>query len=100
MIFSKGLQAVEPSTAVKRYCKLEDELFSVGNRHYDLSRFKNLFVIGAGKASAPMAQALEDLLGKRITKGLINVKYDHTIQLNRIKMIEAGHPIPDEKGWK
>ncbi|MBW2738544.1 MAG: glycerate kinase, partial [Deltaproteobacteria bacterium] len=47
---------------------------------------------------APMAAALEDILGERITKGIINVKYKHVAHLDRIKLIEAGHPVPDENG--
>ena len=97
-IFQKGLQAVEPGAAIKKYCRLEDNRLFIGDKVYNLSMYKNLFVIGAGKASAPMAAALEDMLGKRITKGIINVKYKHVAHLDRIKLIEAGHPVPDENG--
>ncbi len=38
------------------------------------------------------------ILGDRITKGLIVVKYGHTQPLSRIRTIEAGHPEPDENG--
>lgn len=85
-------------SAVTRFCSLKEEVLTVGNRSYDLSCFEHLFVIGAGKACAPMALALENLLGDRIDSGLINVKYQHVEQLSRIKINEAGHPIPDENG--
>ncbi len=97
-IFYAGLQAVEPGSAVKRYCRLVGDRFYIGNIDFDLSKFKNLFVIGAGKAAAPMAKALETLLGKRITRGVINVKYKHVAELTRVKLIEAGHPVPDKNG--
>lgn len=97
-IFYQGLRAVEPESAVKKYCKREKDNFVVGDKTYNLAAFKNLFVIGAGKASAPMAVAIEDLLGERITKGIINVKYDHTAKLDHIELIEAGHPVPDING--
>jgi hydroxypyruvate reductase len=97
-IFFSGLRAVEPGAAVKHYCKLDDDRFFIGDSTYDLSRFNNVFVIGAGKASAPMAAALEDLIGKRITDGILNVKYGHLAELKRVKLIEAGHPVPDENG--
>jgi hydroxypyruvate reductase len=45
-----------------------------------------------------MAVNLEKILGTRITKGLINVKYGHSQKLKRIRVQEAGHPLPDEKG--
>ncbi len=97
-IFSSGIKAVSPVSAVTRFCSLKEEVLTVGNRSYDLSCFEHLFVIGAGKACAPMALALENLLGDRIDSGLINVKYQHVEQLSRIKINEAGHPIPDENG--
>lgn len=97
-IFYKALQAVEPGAAVKRYCKLEGQHLIIGEWVYDLARYKNLFIIGAGKASAPMAAAMEDILGKRISSGIIIVKYDHISDLSQVNLIEAGHPIPDENG--
>ena len=99
-IFHAGLRAVEPNAAVKKYCRLEGDNFFIGSKIYDLSMFKNLFVIGAGKASAPMASAIEDILGKRITSGIVNVKYKHVTDLDRIKLIEAGHPLPDKNGQR
>jgi len=97
-IFQKGLHAVEPGAAIKKYCKLKGNRLFIGNKAYNLSMYNNLFVIGAGKASAPMAATLENILGERITKGIINVKYKHVVHLDRIKLIEAGHPVPDRNG--
>jgi hydroxypyruvate reductase len=45
-----------------------------------------------------MALAVEKLFGKRISGGLINVKYEHTAKLRRIRLNECGHPVPDEAG--
>ena len=97
-IFSGGLEAVEPEAAVKKYCRREGNRLMVHREAYDLKEFKNIFVIGAGKAGAPMARAVEEALGDRITEGVINVKYGHLAALNRTKAIEAGHPVPDKAG--
>ena len=99
-IFNKGIEAVEPGLAVKRFCRREGDNLFIGNRKYDLSGIKNIFVTGAGKATAPMAAAIEDILGENITCGIINVKYGHTASLNRIRLIEAGHPVPDKNGMQ
>ncbi|MCG2754992.1 MAG: glycerate kinase [Desulfobacteraceae bacterium] len=99
-IFYSGLRAVDPGLAVKRYCRRENNHIFIADLRYDLSEYKNIFVIGAGKATAPMAAEIENLLGNRITKGIINVKYGHTSKLGRIKLIEAGHPVPDKNGQK
>lgn len=97
-IFHKGIKAVDPHAAVMRHCNLKKDRLFIGTMVYDLSRYKNLFVVGAGKATAKMASAVESLLGKRITRGIINVKYDHVTELCRIKLIESGHPVPDKNG--
>lgn len=97
-ILTAGIQAVEAEAAVGRYCRVEEDRLVVGERPYDLSTFENIYVIGAGKAGASMAKALESVLGDRITGGLINVKYGHLSDLKRVKLIEAGHPVPDGAG--
>jgi len=99
-IFKHGLKAVDPASAIKRYCRVKGKLLVINNIVYDLSQYKNLYVIGAGKASAAMAEAAEDILGEHITSGIITVKYHHVKKLNKIKLIEAGHPVPDENGAK
>jgi len=65
----------------------------------DLSEGRVL-VVGMGKASVPMARAVEDLLGDRIEAGAVVTKYGHGGKLERIKVYEAGHPIPDEEGMR
>jgi hydroxypyruvate reductase len=97
-IFQDGLRAVEPSGAIHRYCRREKNLLILGDRTYDLNDYVNILVVGAGKATAAMAVAMEDLLKNDLSKGLICVKYGHTAPLEKIRTIEAGHPIPDANG--
>jgi glycerate 2-kinase len=97
-IFHAGLKAANPSEAVLRHVKLARNVLSAGGKRYRLEKFRNVYMIGAGKASAQMAQPIERLLGKRIADGLINVKYNHTARLRRIELNECGHPIPDRNG--
>lgn len=84
LIFGSALQASHPGEAVRR------ALQSV-----DASR---VWVVGAGKATAAMALAAEQVLGARIAGGLINVKDGHTEPLTRIEQNECSHPVPDERG--
>ena len=88
-IFRAALKAADPALAVRRHVCLED--FETSGR---------IFVIGAGKASAAMAQAVERLLGKRIAGGFLNVKYGHGAKLRRIEVNECGHPVPDSNGLR
>jgi hydroxypyruvate reductase len=69
-------------------------------QHYDLRAFKRIVVLGAGKASARMAEACEGILGSRIDSGLVITKYGHARPLSRIQVLEAGHPLPDAAGLK
>jgi hydroxypyruvate reductase len=86
-IFRAALAAADPMDAVLRYLRTRD-----------FSRFRHIYAIGAGKAGASMALAAERALGRRITAGLVNVKYGNTAKLRRIELNPCGHPIPDEAG--
>jgi glycerate 2-kinase len=56
-------------------------------------------VVGAGKASAAMALAVEqNWPAKAPLDGLIVTRYQHGLLTNRIAVIEAAHPVPDERG--
>ena len=63
-----------------------------------LSHYEHILVVGAGKASAPMAQALEEILEdvSCTVTGIVSVKYGHTAPTRNIRLMEAGHPVPDE----
>jgi glycerate 2-kinase len=97
-IFRAAVKAADPVEAVLRSFRLRDGSLEAGRRGYKLSRYDRIFVIGAGKASAAMAKAVERVLSRQISGGLINVKYGHTAKLKRIELNECGHPNPDEAG--
>jgi glycerate-2-kinase len=97
-LFQAGLEAVDPARAVRRAVKRAGHLLQVGLRRYDLRRFDRVVAVGAGKASAGMAAALEAILGDRLESGLIVVKYGHAAPSRRIEVQEAGHPVPDQAG--
>jgi glycerate 2-kinase len=99
-IFRAGLQAVDPEEAVYRKVTLEDGKLRVGERVFDLGGFKRVLVVGAGKASAPMAKALEAILRDRIEGGSLVVKEGHGLALGKISVEEASHPVPDMRGVK
>jgi hydroxypyruvate reductase len=56
-----------------------------------------LIVIGAGKASAAMARAVEDHWVGPVS-GLVVTRYGHAVPCRRIEIVEAAHPVPDEAG--
>jgi glycerate 2-kinase len=97
-IFRAALAASDPQEAVLRHLKFDGQTILAGRKKYPVSKFDRIQVIGAGKASAAMARAVERLLGRRIAGGWINVKDGHTAHLRRIHQQECGHPVPDERG--
>jgi hydroxypyruvate reductase len=97
-IFEAGIKAVEPGQAVDRAVQRKAEGLSVFGKPYMFRDYERIFVIGAGKAGAPMAMAMEQILGDRLESGCITVKYGHTAPLAKVQIQEAGHPIPDEQG--
>ncbi len=97
-IFMAGIRAVDPEEAVRRHVELSGNELKVGACSYRLDRFKRIFVTGFGKGTAPMAKALEQILGDRLTEGWITVKYGHGMPLEKVRVMEAGHPVPDQAG--
>lgn len=98
MLLAAGLKAADPYQALLKSVFLNRHFLKVGRRTYDLSNVDRVVAVGAGKASARMAQALETVLGTRLEEGLVVVKTGHTFTTKRITVLEAGHPIPDRAG--
>jgi hydroxypyruvate reductase len=99
-IFQAALKAVDPVGAILKYVKVADNMLQVGENSFAFNDFDRILVVGAGKAGAPMARALEDLLGDRIADGVIVVKEGHGLPLTHVRILEASHPVPDERGIK
>lgn len=99
-IIEHTLCAADPYAATKNLINLQGETLTAGSLHFDLSRRGNVYVLGAGKATLPIAKALEEILGERITEGLIIVKRGQDGTLKKIKIRRASHPIPDKEGFE
>ena len=97
-IFNTALAAADPYNAVLNATSLEGDSLRLGTTTYFLTSYERIIVIGAGKATARMALAVESLLGERIAAGLIVVKDGHTEPLDIIEQVEASHPVPNEAG--
>ncbi len=98
-IFLAGIRGVLPGKVMNDLVSLRGPLLKIGNLSYDLERFSNIYVLGAGKASAALGHYLENILGSRITDGQIVTKHGYFCRLRKIKVTEAGHPVPDENSF-
>ncbi|MFO7984596.1 MAG: glycerate kinase [Desulfatiglandaceae bacterium] len=102
-IFRASLSPVDPYAAVKNFVHMDGNTLILGREdrdriELDLDEFDRISLVGGGKATAPMAKAMEELLGEKIHTGLITVKYGFTEELHRIRIREADHPVPDDQG--
>ena len=95
-----AVSAADPKQIIKARLHVENSKLRIDARTFDLDQFKHVYVVGGGKASGQMAEALEQLLGKHITKGIVNVIRGDKSKTAKIKLHEASHPVPDETGVK
>ncbi|WP_273029392.1 glycerate kinase type-2 family protein [Massilia timonae] len=82
-MFDAGVASAQPAVRVPRFLPPAPK--------------GRLIVIGAGKASAAMARAVEDNWDGPL-EGVVVTRYGHAVPCRRIEIIEAGHPVPDANG--
>lgn len=97
-IFWAGLNAVDPEAAVQRALQRDGDLLTVAGEVLNLSEYRRVFVLGAGKASVAMAQGVEACLGDLIESGLVVTNARGNAALKNVRVLEAGHPLPDARG--
>jgi glycerate 2-kinase len=95
-VVAAGLRAADPGRAVDGMVEVDGQYLRVGGRSFDLDAARSVVVLGAGKASLPIAAALERKLGDRLTGGLIVRRSGAPGLLSRVEILDADHPIPSE----
>jgi len=105
-VLETALAAPDPYENVKKIVRFEGERLIVGHPDlsqppgrpdlvFDLKKVGHIYVVGGGKVAQRQAEALEEILGDRISDGQINAKKGDSVRLKRIPVTLAGHPIPD-----
>lgn len=97
-IYKAALEAVDSYYATKAKMRRVGNVFKIDGVEYDLRNFDNIYIVGAGKDSAYMAKAVEDMLADKNIGGRIIVKEGCKDRLERIVQVEAGYPLEDEIG--
>lgn len=97
-IARSAIAAVAPEKLIRNVLRADDARCHVGDLTFDFDRFSRILVVGTGKATASMARTVEDILQDRIADGVVVVPDGLGRQLRRIRVFEASHPIPDERG--
>ena len=98
-LFLSAVKSVLPDRLISGAVFINGDTLHIADREFSLEQIKNIWVIGAGKASAIMALEVEKILGDRIAGGHIVVKYGHSVNLKKITVSEAGHPVPDKNSF-
>lgn len=97
-LIEETMKCIKTKKIMREHIRLQKDILKVNGGKFDLRKFENIYVIGAGKASGKMAEALEEILGERISDGWINSVRPK--ELKHIKVIKAGHPIPNPASVK
>lgn len=99
-IIEAGLHNADPYVKTKELVRVEGSILHVGKNQFDLNYYTRIYVLGAGKATYPIAKALDEVLGERITDGVVICKYGQEGTLKHSRLYFSSHPIPDENGYK
>ncbi|MBO0724809.1 MAG: DUF4147 domain-containing protein [Blastocatellia bacterium] len=94
-IFRRALAAIDVERVVRENARMDGDRLVIGDKIIDLAQFRRLVVIAVGKASVPMARAIEDLLGDRVSDGLVVTNAVIGRQPRLLPVIVGGHPLPD-----
>ena len=97
-IWRAALAAGDVAPLLRHHLRLHGSRLSAGSGEIDLDRVRRVLVLGAGKAGASMARAVEGILGARVGEGFVVVKDGYRLPAERIEVAEAGHPVPDARG--
>lgn len=94
-ILTAGLAAADPEEAVRRSLRFEDGAIIAAGERLDPER---VYVLAAGKAAPLMARAAVEILGERVVGGLVVAKDGSEKGPDRLEILFAAHPEPDERG--
>ena len=96
-VWTAALRAADPERAVRKFLKRDGSILQINRNRFNLDKVRKTWILGAGKAAAPMGRAVEKILGRYAAGGILVTKYGHGLPLKRLEVVEAGHPWPDLK---
>ncbi|HWQ29851.1 MAG TPA: DUF4147 domain-containing protein [Negativicutes bacterium] len=99
-ITDKTLQRLDAYQRIKSIAHMEGSVLHIGTKSWDLSKKRNVYLVGAGKACNAMAMAIDEILGAYLTKGIAIVKIAESSDVfHNTEVIVGGHPLPNEAGY-
>ncbi len=96
-VVDSAISAGNPAVSIRKWVKLNGERLEIANCSIDLEQVGRIVVVGGGKAGVAMAIAIEQILGDRLSGGIVNIPEGMLPEsyTGKIKFIEASHPIPN-----
>lgn len=95
------LQRLDSYRRITSIMWLDGDVLTIGERSWDLSRKRHVYLVGGGKAANHMAMAVDQVLGDRLTQGIVIVKIaEETDRFQRTEVHVGGHPIPNQAGYE
>ena len=100
-IADRTLDRLDSYQRMRGIMRMEGDVLHIGRRSWDLSRKRDIYLFGAGKACNHMAMAVDHVLGDRLTRGIAIVKIaEETDQFNKTEVYVGGHPLPNAEGFR
>jgi glycerate 2-kinase len=94
-IFRRALAAIDVERVVRESALRDGDRLVIGDESIDLAQFNRVVVVAVGKASVQMARAVEDILGDRVSAGLVVTSAVIGRPLRLLPVITGGHPLPN-----
>ncbi len=97
MLFDRALEEADPGKCVLEHLEIQGDNLKVKGEDFHLPDFESIYVVAFGKAASAMASAIEELLGERITGGIVvsNASCDGVFKNMDFHL--SSHPVPEEK---
>ena len=96
-IFEHAVEAANPKKCVLEHIGFKQSTLRVGNQEYNLDDFKSVYTVAIGKAAPAMAEALEEVLGDRLTGGVVVSNSNPDVNFRKLGFYLSTHPVPDER---
>ncbi len=98
-LLEEGFVAIDPKRCVAECLAMNGGALRIGSHVFDTTS-QRIWAIAIGKAAVPMAEAVSESLGPALAGGIAVTRYGYGGDVDRFRVFEAGHPIPDENGFR
>lgn len=96
-LLERGFAAIDPKRCLREVLSCDGKRLRVGSTVFDMLR-RRAWTMAIGKAAVPMAEAVSERLGSALAGGIVVTRYGYGGSVEGLRVLEAGHPVPDENG--